>query len=100
MASKKQGSAVAPPSLNVYKKVAVLCTDKDSLTYEDAEGKQKSVTIEELGHDAIATAVRDSRRMSGSLLSLCLYLLTFCLILSTDSSSYTETQIRYPGASY
>ena len=48
--------AVAPPALNVYKKVAVIRQPSDSLTYEDAEGNIKSVSAEELG-DAIAHAV-------------------------------------------
>ena len=50
-------STVAPPALNVYKKVAVIRKPSDSLTYEDAEGNIKSVSAEELG-DAIAHAVR------------------------------------------
>ena len=48
--------AAAAPSLNVYKKVAVIRLPSDSLTYEDSEGNQKSVSIQELG-DAISTAV-------------------------------------------
>jgi hypothetical protein len=48
--------AAAAPSLNVYKKVAVIRFPSDSLTYEDGEGNQKSVSIQELG-DAISTAV-------------------------------------------
>lgn len=48
---------VAPPALNVYKKVAVIRKPSDSLTYEDAEGNIKSVSAQELG-DAIAHAVR------------------------------------------
>jgi hypothetical protein len=48
--------AAAAPSLNVYKKVAVIRLPSDSLTYEDAEGNQKSVSIQELG-DAISSAV-------------------------------------------
>ena len=50
--------ATAAPSLNVYKKVAVIRLPSDSLTYEDAEGNQKSVSIEDLG-DAISSAVSD-----------------------------------------
>jgi hypothetical protein len=50
-------TATAAPSLNVYKKVAVIRIPSDSLTYEDAEGNQKSVSIDELG-DAISSAVR------------------------------------------
>jgi hypothetical protein len=49
--------AAAAPLLNVYKKVPVIRIPSDSLTYEDAEGNQKSVSVQELG-DAIATAVR------------------------------------------
>jgi hypothetical protein len=50
-------TATAAPSLNVYKKVAVIRLPSDSLTYEDAEGNAKSVSVQELG-DAISTAVR------------------------------------------
>jgi hypothetical protein len=49
--------AAAAPLLNVYKKVPVIRVPSDSLTYEDAEGNQKSVSVQELG-DAISTAVR------------------------------------------
>jgi enhancer of polycomb-like protein len=49
--------SAAAPSLNVYKKVAVIRHSSDSLTYDDIEGNQKSVTIQELG-DAISSAVR------------------------------------------
>lgn len=49
-------TATAAPLLNVYKKVAVIRIPSDSLTYEDAEGNQKSVSIQELG-DAISSAV-------------------------------------------
>lgn len=48
--------SAAAPLLNVYKKVPVIRIPSDSLTYEDAEGNQKSVSVQELG-DAIATAV-------------------------------------------
>jgi hypothetical protein len=48
--------SAAAPLLNVYKKVPVIRLPSDSLTYEDADGNQKSVSIQELG-DAIATAV-------------------------------------------
>jgi hypothetical protein len=48
--------AAAAPSLNVYKKVSVIRLPSDSLTYEDGEGNQKSVSIQELG-DAISSAV-------------------------------------------
>ena len=48
--------ATAAPSLNVYKKVAVIRHPSDSLTYDDAEGNQRSVSIDELG-DAISSAV-------------------------------------------
>lgn len=51
--------AAAAPSLNVYKKVAVIRLPSDSLTYEDNEGNQKSVSIQELG-DAISSAVSRS----------------------------------------
>jgi len=62
MASNKASKSnnkggVAAPSLNVYKKVAVIRHPSDSLTYEDAEGNLKSVSVQQLG-DAIATAVR------------------------------------------
>ena len=43
------------PSLNVYKKIAVIRKPSDSLTYEDAEGTVKTVLAEQLG-DAFATA--------------------------------------------
>lgn len=49
--------AAAAPLLNVYKKLPVIRVPSDSLTFEDAEGNQKSVSVQELG-DAIATAVR------------------------------------------
>lgn len=49
-------ATAAAPSLNVYKKVAVIRHPSDSLTYDDAEGNQKSVSIDELG-DAISSAV-------------------------------------------
>ena len=52
-------STVAPPSLNVYRKVAVIRKPSDSLAYEDSEGNIKSVSAEELG-DAISHAVRSS----------------------------------------
>jgi hypothetical protein len=52
--------AAAAPSLNVYKKVAVIRLPSDSLTYENSEGHQKSVSIQELG-DAISSAVRINR---------------------------------------
>jgi hypothetical protein len=48
--------SAAAPSLNVYKKAAVIRLPSDSLTYEDADGNQKSVSIQELG-DAISSAV-------------------------------------------
>jgi hypothetical protein len=48
---------VAAPSLNLYKKIAVIRKPNDSLTYEDVEGNVKTVSVEQLG-DAIATAVR------------------------------------------
>lgn len=51
----KAFSTAAPP-LNVYKKVAVIRCSSDTLTFEDAEGIPKIVSIQELG-DAIATAV-------------------------------------------
>jgi hypothetical protein len=54
-------TATAAPSLNVYKKVAVIRLPSDSLTYEDAEGNAKSVSVQELG-DAISTAVRRGDR--------------------------------------
>lgn len=44
------------PVLNVYRKVAVIRLPSDTLTYEDAEGNQKSISVKELG-DAIASAV-------------------------------------------
>ena len=53
--SKNKASAIAAPSLNMYQKIAVIRRSSDSLTYEDAEGKVKSVSVEQLG-DAIATA--------------------------------------------
>jgi hypothetical protein len=43
----------------MYQKVAVIRKSSDSLTYEDAEGHVKSVSVQELG-DAIATAVSRS----------------------------------------
>ena len=46
----------AAPSLNVYKKIPVIRRPSDTLNYEDAEGNQKFVSIQELG-DAIASAV-------------------------------------------
>lgn len=52
-------AGIAAPSLNVYKKVAVIRLPSDCLTYEDAEGTQKSVSIEDLG-DAISSAVSDA----------------------------------------
>ncbi|KAL7576440.1 hypothetical protein ACA910_018240 [Epithemia clementina (nom. ined.)] len=51
----KTTTATNGPSLNVYKKIAVIRKPSDSLTYEDAEGNLKSVSAEQLG-DAIATA--------------------------------------------
>lgn len=56
---KPTTAAVAPPSLNVYKKVAVIRKPSDSLTYLDAEGSIKSVSAEQLG-DAISHAVSKS----------------------------------------
>lgn len=53
---KSTTSAAAPPSLNVYKKVAVIRKPSDSLTYFDPEGNVKSVSAEQLG-DAISHAV-------------------------------------------
>lgn len=54
--SAAAGTKVAAPSLNLYKKIAVIRKPNDSLTYEDTEGHVKSVSVEQLG-DAIATAV-------------------------------------------
>jgi hypothetical protein len=51
--SKLPGAA---PSLNVYKKVAVIRHPDDRLTYEDMEGNVQSVSVEELA-PIIATAV-------------------------------------------
>ena len=48
--------AAAAPSLNVYKKVSVIRLSSDSLTYENSEGNQKSVSIQELG-ESISSAV-------------------------------------------
>jgi hypothetical protein len=56
-ATSSTATTAAAPSLNVYKKVAVIRLPSDSLTYEDSEGKPKSVSVEELG-DAISSAVR------------------------------------------
>lgn len=56
MATNKQKAA---PSLNVYKQVAVIRHPDDHLTYEDPTGKQKSVSVQELG-DAISNAVSGS----------------------------------------
>jgi enhancer of polycomb-like protein len=48
-------SAAGPPALNVYKKISVIRHADDHLTYEDATGNTKSVSVQELG-DAIASA--------------------------------------------
>lgn len=52
-ASKNSGST--GPSLNVYKKIAVIRKPSDSLSYEDGQGNVKTVSAEQLG-DAISTA--------------------------------------------
>lgn len=57
MASTHSKVAVSAPSLNVYHKISVIRQPNDRVTYEDAEGNAKSLSIKELG-DAIATAVR------------------------------------------
>ena len=54
-ATNKRETPANGPSLNVYKKIAVIRKPRDSLTYEDPEGNLKSVSVEQLG-DAIATA--------------------------------------------
>jgi len=71
-------ATAAAPSLNVYKKVAVIRHPSDSLTYEDGEGKQKSVSVQELG-DAIATAVRNAAH--------------FCRCFSVDQMGRNRTAI-------
>jgi enhancer of polycomb-like protein len=48
-------AAAGPPALNVYKKISVIRHADDHLTYEDANGNTKSVSVQELG-DAIASA--------------------------------------------
>ena len=67
MATNKSNKAVsmAAPSLNVYKKMAIIRNPTDSLNYEDSDGNIKSVSAEQLG-DAISTAVS------------CIALLTCC----------------------
>ena len=47
---------VAPAALNVYRKIAVIRSEGDTLQYE-ADGVVRTVSVQELG-DAIATAVR------------------------------------------
>jgi enhancer of polycomb-like protein len=42
-------TAAAPVVLNLYQKIAVLRTGDDTLTYEDAQGRWKSVKVRELG---------------------------------------------------
>jgi hypothetical protein len=49
-------TTVVSPSLNVYRKVAVIRKPSDSLTYENADGNLTSVSAEQLG-DAISLAV-------------------------------------------
>ena len=50
--------AVAAPSLNVYKQVAVIRRPSDTLSYEDEQGTSKSVSIQELGDAILTAAVR------------------------------------------
>lgn len=47
---------VAAPSLNVYKKVAIVRKPGDTVSFEDDEGNIKSLSIQDLG-DAVVTAV-------------------------------------------
>ena len=62
---------VPPPSLNVYKKVAVIRRSDDKLQYEDATGNLKTVSIQELG-DAISKAVSlNSSAVTGRLATPC-----------------------------
>jgi hypothetical protein len=49
-------TTAVPPSLNVYRKVAVIRKPSDSLTYENADGNLTSVSAEQLG-DAISLEV-------------------------------------------
>jgi hypothetical protein len=57
MASGNNNKATtAAPSLNVYKKVAFVRRPSDTVSFEDAEGNTKSLSIQDLG-DAMATAV-------------------------------------------
>jgi hypothetical protein len=55
--SQSGAVTIAAPTLNLYKKIAVIRKPSDSLTYEDVEGNLKTVSVEQLG-DAISTAVR------------------------------------------
>jgi hypothetical protein len=42
-------AGVAAPSLNVYKQIAIIRNPNDRVTYEDAEGNTKALSIQDLG---------------------------------------------------